>query len=66
MPGGGTSGWAWTAKVASGVSPSYGGAAYNGGGGPLAGRISGTSTPPAAAIGSPKMIQGSVIPPNEP
>ena len=61
--GSGTSGWNWTAKVASGVSPSFGGAAYNGGGGPLAGRISGTGPAP---IGSPKVIQGSALPPNAP
>ena len=60
---GGTSGWNWTAKVASGVSPSFGGAAYNGGGGPLAGRISGTGSAP---IGSPKVIQGSVLSPSAP
>lgn len=65
--GGGTSGWKWTAKVVRGVgpSPSYGGAAYNGGGGPLANGMSNPGAP-RAGIGGPKVIQGQAEPPSEP
>ncbi len=61
-PSGANSAWTWTATAGNAVpnTPSYGGAAYNGGG-PLASGISNPNAP-RAAIGSGKVIQGTVEP----
>lgn len=65
--GAGNAGWSWTAKVVNRVpsGPSYGGAAYNGGGGSYAQAMSNPNAP-RAAISSGKVIQGQIEPPDEP